>query len=110
MPDPLPDRSRVLAPFAVILLLCVAATDRIGHGRGMRVAGPEIASLLLRSLRWAHRAVHRGEFGPIIGRRGKADLVALDAVERRFGLRFAPDQLAAAGVHLPDPEPSEEAA
>lgn len=69
----------------------------------MHVAGPEIASLLLRSLRRAHRAVHRGEFGPIVGRRGKADLVELVAVERHVGLRFTLAQLAAAGVHLPEP-------
>jgi hypothetical protein len=74
----------------------------------MHVAGPEIASLLLRPLRWAHRAVHRGEFGPIVGKRGKADLVELAAVERRAGLEFSPAQLAAAGVYLPYPH--EEAA
>jgi hypothetical protein len=67
----------------------------------MHVAGPEIASLLLRPLRWAHRAVHRGEFGSIVGRRGKADLVDLAAVERHVGLHFTREQLHDAGVRLP---------
>jgi len=74
----------------------------------MHVAGPEIASLLLRPLRWAHRAVHRGEFGPIVGRRGKADLVDLAAVERQVGLRFDREQLIVAGVPIPI-EPQETA-
>jgi hypothetical protein len=67
----------------------------------MHVAGPEIASLLLRPLRWAHRAGHRGEFGPIVGRRGKADLVDLSAVELHVGLRFTRGQLHDAGVRPP---------
>src|SRR5262245_1135861 len=45
------------------------------------VAAPAVAKLLDRPRRWAGRRVASGAWGPIIGRRGKAKLVDLRAVE-----------------------------
>jgi hypothetical protein len=67
----------------------------------MLIAAPQIARLVQRPARWAHRRVTDGSFGPIIALRGKALLVDLAAVEAHIGLKFSPTQLAAAALHLP---------
>jgi hypothetical protein len=64
----------------------------------MLVTPPTIARLLLRPRKWAQRRVTAGAFGPVIARRGRAQLVALGAVEAWAGRRFAPEQLADIGI------------
>jgi hypothetical protein len=64
----------------------------------MLVTPPIIARLLLRPRKWAQRRVQAGAFGPVVRRRGRAQLVALNAVEAWAGRRFAPEQLADVGI------------
>jgi hypothetical protein len=47
---------------------------------------------------WAHRRVKTGAFGPVVRRRGRAQLVSLGAVETYNGRPFTEAQLAAAGI------------
>jgi hypothetical protein len=64
----------------------------------MLVTPPTIARLLLRPRKWAQRRVTAGAFGPVVRRRGRAQLVALAAVEAWAGRRFAAEQLADVGI------------
>jgi hypothetical protein len=64
----------------------------------MLVTPPIIARLLLRPRKWAQRRVTSGAFGPVVRRRGRAQLVALAAVEAWAGRRFAAEQLADVGI------------
>jgi hypothetical protein len=65
----------------------------------MLIAGPTIARLVLRNRRWAHRRVIAGDFGAVVARRGRAQLVDLTAVESRLGVTFSSEALAAVGIH-----------
>jgi hypothetical protein len=62
------------------------------------LSAAQISLLVDRPDRWARRGIRSGRFGPIVGRIGKADLVAVETVEAATGLRFSRTQLAAAGV------------
>ena len=65
----------------------------------MFVTAPVVARLTGRSRMTAHREVKSGVFGVPV-KRGRADLVDLREVENFIGIRFSPQQLQAAGVHL----------
>jgi len=65
----------------------------------MLITGPTIARLVLRPRRWAHRRVIAGDFGAVVARRGRAQLVDLAAVEARLGVTFSPQALAAVGIY-----------
>jgi hypothetical protein len=64
----------------------------------MLVTPPIIARLLLRPRKWAQRRVTSGAFGPVVRRRGRAQLVALAAVETYNGRPFTEAQLADVGI------------
>jgi len=74
----------------------------------MLIAGPAIARLFARPRLWAHKAIRRGRFGPVVKRRGRALLVDLTAVEAAAGTTFTPAQLAAAGVTIIQQTPEED--
>jgi hypothetical protein len=42
-----------------------------------------------------------GRYGPVVNR-GRIGYVALAAVEAALGRTFSPEQLAAAGIHIPE--------
>lgn len=71
----------------------------------MQVTTPTIARLFGRRRLWAYEHAVRGDFGPIVGRRGRYLIIDLSHVEAWAGRRFSPAQLEAAGVHHPhEPE------
>jgi hypothetical protein len=74
----------------------------------MLIAGPAIAKLFARPRLWAFKRIKRGEFGPVVKRRGRALLVDLAAVEAATGMTFTPAQLRAAGLVV-TPHNAEEA-
>jgi hypothetical protein len=80
---------------------CVAATEMIGQFRGHanRRTGNRLPAAPPGAV-GASRISSR-EFGPIVSRRGKADLVDLKSVERQVGLHFTREQLLAAGLYVP---------
>jgi hypothetical protein len=66
----------------------------------MLIAGPQIARLVHRPPRWAHRKISAGDFGEVVRRRGRIREVELAAVADRLGLTFTQTQLAAAGLPI----------
>jgi hypothetical protein len=73
----------------------------------MLVTAPTIGRLLARPRLWAYRKVKRGDYGPVIHRRGRALLVNLANVEERIGRRFSSAHLAAIGLHTSPTEEEE---
>jgi hypothetical protein len=69
----------------------------------MFLTAPIIGKLFMRSRVWAWSEIKAGKFGPALVRDGTL-LVSLDAVERRIGHRFSPEQLRAAGIRVPEEE------
>jgi hypothetical protein len=68
-----------------------------------------IARLLGRPRMWAYRQIVAGRFGPVVHqRRHRWRYVDLARVEDAQGITFSADQLAAAGIWIP--QPIEEAA
>jgi hypothetical protein len=67
------------------------------------VTAPTIAKLRNRPRQWAFRRMRAGTYGPIVLRRGRWCYVDLAAVEAVEGIKFPPERLAAAGIHIPQP-------
>ena len=63
------------------------------------LSGPAIAALRATARMTENQAMRRGAYGPVLWR-DRIAYVALDAVERRAGVAFSPEQIAhaAAGV------------
>jgi hypothetical protein len=73
----------------------------------MLIAGPAIAKLFARPRLWAYKAIKSGRFGPVVKRRGRAQLVDLAVVQAATGMTFTPAQLAAAGLTVNPQNPED---
>jgi hypothetical protein len=67
----------------------------------MPVTAPTIGRLRNRPRQWAFRRIKAGIYGPVIVLRGRVPYVDLAAVELVEGIKFPPERLAAAGIHIP---------
>jgi hypothetical protein len=67
----------------------------------MYLTAPPIARLVGHQRLWAWVQIKRGRFGPVLRRRGRALEVELANVEAALGRTFSPEQLSAAGIHIP---------
>jgi hypothetical protein len=65
------------------------------------VSGPAIARLMLRTRKWAHEAIRRGNFGPV-SVRGGVLYVDLLAVQSHTCITFTDAQIDSAGEGMPD--------
>jgi hypothetical protein len=62
------------------------------------ISGPVIAKLALRTRKWSHESLRRGDFGPVTSGSGGVLYADLAAVERRLGGPITRAQLAAGGI------------
>jgi hypothetical protein len=61
----------------------------------MWISPPVIGRLAAKPRLWARRRLRRGDFGPT-QRKGRVWFAQLGGVERRLGVTFTPEQVAAA--------------